>query len=165
MSVPTATTNAPLKLLLMDDDERVWKILQNRLNPAPQFDLEAFFSAPEQAGEVVEVPTAEYELHWAKTGQQGLEMLQRDAATARPFQLALIDRSMPPGWDGMETIHRVQVDFPDLPLALVTAYPLKRMELDVLQQLGVELLNKPYEKEQLKILIRLMMSSRQHNCL
>jgi PAS domain S-box-containing protein len=43
-------------------------------------------------------------------------------AAGRPFALAFVDVRMPPGWDGVETIHRIWEAHPQLQVVICTAY-------------------------------------------
>lgn len=63
-----------------------------------------------------------FELSHAHQGQEGVEILSREAERGRPFSMAFIDMRMPPGWDGLKTIREAwQVD-PRLQLVLCTAF-------------------------------------------
>ena len=47
--------------------------------------------------------------HSASSGEQSLNMLARAVAAGTPYQIVLMDYMMP-GWDGVETIHRIHAD-------------------------------------------------------
>jgi signal transduction histidine kinase/DNA-binding response OmpR family regulator/HPt (histidine-containing phosphotransfer) domain-containing protein len=47
--------------------------------------------------------------HSASSGEQSLNMLVRAVDAGSPYQVVLMDYMMP-GWDGVETIHRIQAD-------------------------------------------------------
>ncbi len=47
--------------------------------------------------------------HSASSGEQSLNMLLRGVETGMPYQVVLMDYMMP-GWDGVETIHRIHAD-------------------------------------------------------
>jgi CheY-like chemotaxis protein len=47
--------------------------------------------------------------HSASSGEQSLNMLVRGVEAGMPYQVVLMDYMMP-GWDGVETIHRIHAD-------------------------------------------------------
>lgn len=64
----------------------------------------------------------QFEIDFASQGQEGVEMVIKAKAEGRPYSLAFVDGRMPPGWDGVETIHNLWKEARDLQVVLCTAY-------------------------------------------
>ncbi len=63
-----------------------------------------------------------FELSSACQGKEGLALVQRSVALARPFALAFVDVRMPPGWSGVETVRRIWEADSRLQVVICTAY-------------------------------------------
>ena len=55
-------------------------------------------------------------------GQEALERVQQAIAEGQPFAMAFVDVRMPPGWDGIETIHELWKVDNTLQVVVCTAY-------------------------------------------
>ncbi|MFT6144642.1 MAG: CheY-like chemotaxis protein [Myxococcota bacterium] len=121
-SVPSATEERNLRILIVDDNHMIHEDIRKILAPEAQDDelsaLEAdLFGAPAPT-----VERFEFEIDSAMQGQEGLAMVEKATAEGRPYALAFVDLRMPPGWDGVETIgHLWRVD-PDIQVVICTAY-------------------------------------------
>ncbi len=63
-----------------------------------------------------------YELDFASQGEEGCEKVGLACTQGRPYELALVDMRMPPGWDGIKTIeHMWRID-PNVQVVICTAY-------------------------------------------
>lgn len=120
-SVPVLITNR--RVLIVDDNAAIHDDFRKVLAPGnqPHPDLlqaEALLFGDSSGNPV----TTEFELDSAHQGQEALAKVQAAVAASRPYALAFIDVRMPPGWDGIETVHRIwQVD-PELQMVICTAY-------------------------------------------
>ncbi|OGR21200.1 MAG: hypothetical protein A3J85_04205 [Desulfobacula sp. RIFOXYA12_FULL_46_16] len=63
-----------------------------------------------------------FEIDSAFQGRDGLALVQKALSKGHPYALAFVDGRMPPGWDGIETIHHLWQECPDLQVVLCTAY-------------------------------------------
>ena len=63
-----------------------------------------------------------FEIDSAFQGREGFDMVQKAKSEDHPYALAFVDGRMPPGWDGIETIHHLWQECPDLQVVLCTAY-------------------------------------------
>jgi signal transduction histidine kinase/chemotaxis response regulator CheB len=63
-----------------------------------------------------------FEIDSAHQGHEGMALVQRAREHERPYALAFIDVRMPPGWDGVETTHRIWAEDPDVQVVICTAY-------------------------------------------
>ncbi|MBN1764233.1 MAG: HD domain-containing protein [Sedimentisphaerales bacterium] len=63
-----------------------------------------------------------FEIESAFQGQEGLEKVRESIRDNRPYAMAFVDIRMPPGWDGIETIHRIWQEYPELQVVICTAH-------------------------------------------
>jgi PAS domain S-box-containing protein len=64
----------------------------------------------------------EFVVESAFQGQEALERVEQAIAEGQPYAMAFIDVRMPPGWDGIETIHHLWKVDPTLQVVVCTAY-------------------------------------------
>jgi PAS domain S-box-containing protein len=121
MNTPPSSKN--YRILIIDD------------NPAIHADIRKILACQEEAHEDLiqakallfgESPApanpVKFEITSAFQGQEGLQKVQEFEAAGRPFAVAFVDVRMPPGWDGVETIHRIWQAHPQLQVVICTAY-------------------------------------------
>jgi CheY-like chemotaxis protein len=138
-----------LQLLLIDDEEKIYRSVYLFLEKPPQADPFAFLDEMVPSAEESTRPF-ECQIHWADSGRKGFERVQQGGR----YDLALIDMNMPPGWDGIETIRQIRSLDAQLPIALVTANITTSDEVRaLLEQYRVTLFHKPYGKDELNALI------------
>jgi two-component system, cell cycle sensor histidine kinase and response regulator CckA len=63
-----------------------------------------------------------FELDSAFQGEEGLAAVESALASGSPYALAFVDIRMPPGWDGIETIHNLWAADSMLQVVICTAY-------------------------------------------
>jgi len=63
-----------------------------------------------------------FDLGFAFQGREALDLVWQARAESRPYALAFVDVRMPPGWDGVETIHHLWEADPLLQVVVCTAY-------------------------------------------
>ena len=146
-----------LQVLLIDDERSIFESVKLFLEKQEESeDPFAFLDEEdeEEVGSEEEGDLILCKVHWAETGKQGLERVQQ----AEPdFDLILVDKNMPPGWNGIQTIEQIRKLNSEIPIALVTA----NMSTDpsiqnMLTQQRVQLFHKPYGREQLLGLVNEM---------
>jgi len=76
-----------------------------------------------------------FQIDSAFQGQEALELIEKSLQEGRPYSMAFVDVSMPPGWDGVETTANIWQKYPDLQVVLCTAYSDYSWE-DMLKKLG-----------------------------
>ncbi len=90
----------------------------------------------------------DYRIDFASQGQEALAMVEKAQSEGRPYALAFVDGRMPPGWDGIETIHHLWKVSPELQMVLCTAYADYSWD-EIQQKLGVTdslvILKKPFD--------------------
>jgi CheY-like chemotaxis protein len=97
------------RILAVDDEESMLELYRDVFEPQ---------SAKARAGQgqpVVQIETL-------SQGEAAVEAVRTARAAGRPFALAIIDMSMPPGIDGMETARRVRALDPHIHIAIVSGY-------------------------------------------
>ncbi len=115
------------RILIIDDNPAIHgdfnKILgRNSKNVSALDDAEASLFGDPAAPAAVDVPGLVFEMDSAHQGKEGLALVEKALAEGRPYAMAFVDVRMPPGWDGIETIHRIwQID-KDIQIVICTAY-------------------------------------------
>jgi signal transduction histidine kinase len=110
------------RLLVIDDNRAIQDDFRKVLG-APDASDTALRTAEDQIFGATAAPeSVQYEIDAASQGEEGLRMVERAMAEARPYALAFVDVRMPPGWDGIETTKRIWEVCPDLQIVICTAY-------------------------------------------
>jgi len=111
------------RILVIDDNPSIHedyrKILAKPIDS--QNDLEDMESVLFGSEAQSSVPNR-FEIDVAFQGREGMEMVEQAQSEGRPYAVAFVDGRMPPGWDGVETIHHLWTKSPDLQVVLCTAY-------------------------------------------
>jgi two-component system sensor histidine kinase/response regulator len=98
-----------------------------------------------------------YEVDYATTGEQALELVRSGLQTDEPHVLAFVDMYMPDGWDGVETISRLWDVSPELQVVLCTAFTDYTWS-QIITRLGktdqLLILKKPFDKIEVRQLAR-----------
>lgn len=63
-----------------------------------------------------------FEITSAYQGEEALAMVKAAVEKGKPYAMAFVDVRMPPGWDGVETIHHLWEVDPHLQVVICTAY-------------------------------------------
>ncbi len=115
------------RILVIDDSEAIHTDFRRILCPVPRkgkddLDLleEALFGPEASRTEGSVEP--EFELDSAFQGQEGVAKVTESLTTGRPYSLIFLDYRMPPGWNGAETLKRLRVVAPSIPVVLCSAY-------------------------------------------
>ena len=94
-----------------------------------------------------------YEVDSAYQGNEALEMIRKAHAEGRPYAMAFMDVRMPPGWDGIQTIARIWIEFPYTEIVICTAFSDYSWE-DIIAKLGstdhLLFLTKPFDSTSVK---------------
>lgn len=114
-----ATSQQQAKILIMEDEVNVAKGLQLVLG---------------EAG---------FEVDWAETGQQALELCRR-----QPYDLMLADLLLP-DLDGLEVIKTVRQQWPKTGIIVITAYPTVASAVDAMKLGAFDYLEKPFTDDEI----------------
>ena len=141
------------RVLIVDDQKEIHDDFREMLTPAPMEssadELAAAF-VPEQRPRSF-LPT--FELLHATSGTEACAIARAGKASGRPVAVAYVDIRMPPGMDGIETIHRLREVDPDLEVVIITAYadrPLSEMLRDLEPLHKVLYIRKPFSTEEIQ---------------
>ncbi|MDQ8180478.1 response regulator [Pelagicoccus sp. SDUM812005] len=93
-----------------------------------------------------------FEIQSAYQGEEACELVRRHLAKGIRYPLAFVDMRMPPGWDGLETIHQIREIDPAMRFVIVTAYS-DYSDAEIQSSLGpqtpVSIVHKPFEPTKL----------------
>jgi CheY-like chemotaxis protein len=113
------------RILVVDDNEGIHgdfdKVLYNpdRATASPQLEELAaslFGEKKEQR------PNTSFHVTHARQGEEAFELVLKSLRERTPYALAFVDVSMPPGWDGMQTIERIWSHDTEIEIVLCTAH-------------------------------------------
>ena len=104
----------------------------------------------------LEVRQSTYVMHFAKSGNEALELLSDEI---RPTLLAVLSDINMPGMDGLTLLGEIKQRFPELPVMIVTAYGDDERRRLAFENGATELLSKPVDFEHLKAQLRRLPST------
>jgi diguanylate cyclase (GGDEF)-like protein len=110
------------RVLVIDDNEAIhadFRTILTRGGGSSSLadDEAAIFGSSKQS-----FPQAHFKLDFAFQGQEGYEKVLASVASGNPYHLAFVDMRMPPGWDGVQTIHKLWEADPRLHVVVCSAY-------------------------------------------
>ncbi len=95
----------------------------------------------------------EYDLHFAKQGEEAMLKVVEAEAKNEPYSLIFMDVRMPPGIDGIQTIKLLRKDYPHLEFVICTAFSDYNWE-EIAKELGhtdkVLFVPKPFDPTAIK---------------
>jgi CheY-like chemotaxis protein len=121
--VKSSTPQAPLRVLVVDDDPAILRVWRRVLEPRSSHtalevpEKRLLGAAPPSAS-----PEAGLIIDTALQGVEGYQKVVSALAEGRPYTFALVDMRMPPGWDGLETILRMLEKDPRLEVGVCSAF-------------------------------------------
>jgi CheY-like chemotaxis protein len=141
------------RILVVDDDPTILNVWRRVLGPKwrrpilDNLEKKLFGAAPSAPS----TPSAEvsFTIDTASQGLEGFQKVVSALAEGRPYNFALVDMRMPPGWDGLETILRMLEKDPQLEVAICSAFSDISRE-EVVKRVGradLQWLKKPFELE------------------
>jgi DNA-binding response OmpR family regulator len=86
---------------------------------------------------------AGYEVDWAATGTQALELCDR-----KPYDLMLADLVLP-DLDGLEVIRAVRQQWPQTGIIVITGYPTVASAVDAMKMGAFDYLEKPFTDDEI----------------
>ena len=141
------------RVLIVDDQHEIHDDFAEMLRPtfaqpATDDELAAAFVREEEAPFL-----PEFELLHASTGEEAYEIIHAGKAANRPIAVAYVDIRMPPGINGIETIHRVRTVDRDVEVVIMTAYADKSLpeivhDMELLHKLLY--IRKPFVHEEIQ---------------
>jgi diguanylate cyclase (GGDEF)-like protein len=118
-----AIQKASRRILVIDDNPAIHEDFRKILTCEDKTD--AAISEAERAifGEVDVAPDRpSFEMDSAMQGQEAVERLRAALARGESYALAFVDMSMPPGWNGLQTIERLWALDDNLQVVICSAY-------------------------------------------
>lgn len=89
-------------------------------------------------------------------GEDGYRLIKKGVAAGQPFAVAIVDMRMPPGWDGLQTIHKIRQVDENIEIVICSAYSDYSWQ-DIANELGISdkylFLSKPFEVTEMKQMI------------
>ncbi|WP_438021708.1 response regulator [Sorangium sp. So ce233] len=114
------------RILVVDDNASIHSDFKRILKAAPSRssldEHEAELFGDIDAPRIVPVVELDVELTLAHQGEEGVELVRQARERGEPYAVAFVDFRMPPGIDGVETIHRIFAEDPDVQAVFCTAY-------------------------------------------
>ncbi len=129
-TVPVSGSRGPVKILLLEDEVNVASVLQ------------------------VVLREAGYEVMWANTGQQAVELLARTA-----FDLLVADLYLP-DMDGLEVVRLARSQRPPVPVIVITGYSSVSSAIAALRLGTADYLEKPFTEQEIIDCIRRVLAGR-----
>jgi two-component system, sensor histidine kinase and response regulator len=136
------------RILVIDDQEVIHYTFQSILGTMRSRPSESVSS--DTGGSVSQDcdSSVDFEIDFAFQGEDGLNLVRQAEQNKHPYAMAFVDRTMPPGIDGIETIDRLWQASPDLQVVLCTAVT-DFSWTDVVRRLGrtdkLLILKKPFD--------------------
>ena len=159
-----STNDGTHRLLIIDDNRDIHKDIKKILaceNDTEVLDaLEAeLFGLETQAKEA-----SSFLIDSAFQGKEGLRLLQCALDEDNPYSLAIVDMRMPPGWDGIDTIHHLWEVDPNLQIIICTAYSDHSWD-DIVSKLDpgdrLLILKKPFDNVEILQMVNTLSKKRQ----
>ena len=137
------------RLLVIDDNQAIHADFKKILQPADDLSASLAAAGAELFGEAVpRMGTANFEVDSARSGEEGLALVQAARAAGRPYALAFVDVRMAPGWNGIESTARICRFDADIQIVICTAYSDYSWE-EMIEKLGqsdrLVILKKPFD--------------------
>ena len=140
------------RVLIVDDQEEIHADFRELLKPGfMKLSTDALATAFLPKDEEVFQP--EFDLQFARSGEEALDIVVSQKGRNCPFAVAYVDIRMPPGIDGIETIRRIRAVDEEVEVVIMTAYADKSLS-EIVQ--GMELLHKllyirkPFAREEIQ---------------
>ena len=142
------------RILIIDDNRAIHEDFGKILGSGGADSSALAALEDELFGETAPAPVKEqFELSSAFQGRDGFEMVKSAEDGGHPFAMAFVDVRMPPGWDGVETIHRIWRVSENLQTVICTAYSDYSWE-QVIERLGKSdrllILRKPFDPAEVR---------------
>ena len=127
-------------ILVIDDNDAIHRDFDKILGMLNADDLADELGALDaelfgDLNDTVEEPKISFTLVHASQGKEGFERLQEATSKGESFGVAFVDMTMPPGWDGVETIENLWKVDPHLQVVICTAFSDHSWD-DISQRLG-----------------------------
>jgi len=140
------------RVLIADDQKEIHRDFEEMLNPnlvKASTDRLAMAFSPDAGKSFL----PELELIHVDSGEEAYRKVKEAREAHDPIALAFIDVRMPPGWDGIKTVHEIREIDKELEIVIMTAYTSKPLS-EIIS--NIELLHKllyvrkPFAREEIQ---------------
>jgi signal transduction histidine kinase len=150
-----------MSILVVDDETPILDVYRQYLAPEVQ---SIIMRSSRSAAQAPGAAAPRYRLLLASTGEEAVDIVERELAAKRRICAGFFDMKMPGGIDGLETIRRVRALDADILCAVVTAYQEQSIdEINLLfqpdRQDEWDYLNKPFTQGEIQQKARGLVSS------
>ncbi len=152
--------NIQAHVLIVDDNKEIHEdfksiLLENQFQRKSDLELDDLLSDVFDT-ETPQMSSLDITIDSAYQGEEALQKVIQSEAKNHPYNVIFMDVRMPPGWDGIETVHKIWEHFPHIEVVICTAYSDFSWH-DVQQQLGIShrllILKKPFDAMEVKQLV------------
>ena len=140
------------RVLIVDDREEIHADFREMLKPGfmkSSTDALAPAFLPRDEDE----PRPAFDLRFATSGEEALEIVESQKRRDCPFAVAYVDIGMPPGIDGIETLRRIRAVDREVEAVIMTAYagvPLSKVIEDTILPHKLLCIRKPFAREEIR---------------
>src|SRR3984893_18718321 len=111
------------RVLVVDDNRAIHEDFLKILGASPDNSSELAAAERLLLGEASALPLRpSFEIDTALQGEEGVARVRQALKDDRPYAMAFIDMSMPPGWDGLETIQHLWELDPHVQVVICSAH-------------------------------------------
>jgi len=140
------------RVLIVDDQDEIHQDFEEMLNPRST-GLLTDELARAFGSDVDESFLPDFELLHAKSGKEAYEKVKQAIEAGNPIAVAYLDLRMPPGWDGVETTHKIREFDKDVEIVIMTAYtnrPLSDIVFNIELLHKLLYVRKPFAREEIQ---------------
>ncbi len=101
-----------------------------------------------------------YEVAFAKEGETAIEMYKKEKAAGHPFDMVILDLSIPDGMDGREAIEKLRAFDPDVKAVVSSGYSNDPVMQDYRAYGFSGRLTKPYRINEIKSMLEELICSK-----
>ncbi len=139
------------RVLIVDDQKEIHDDIEDMLNLSIQAATDDFGDLFLDEPEEFHLP--DFEIFHAANGEQACEIVEASKESSCPIAVGFVDIRMPPGIDGIETIHKIRQFEKDIEFVIMTAYtdrPLPEIIRDMELLHKLLYIRKPFSQEEIQ---------------
>lgn len=168
---PLSAPDEPRRILVVDDNPAIHEDIRKLFMAAKDTsDLDALteqmFGGDAPSSSAAGAPDEiRVEIDSVYQGKEGLIAVETAIKEGHPYEMAIVDMRMPPGWDGLETIERMWQADPELQALICTAHsdhPWKQIIARLQKWDSLLILKKPFDSIELVQIVYAMTTKWRH---
>jgi CheY-like chemotaxis protein len=110
------------RILVIDDNKSIHDDFRKILAPDDPKRVLLDLAEKTLFGEPQAETPPQFEIDSAYQGAEGVQRVQEARQAGRPYAVAFVDMRMPPGWDGLKTVHEIGMIDSEIQIVICTAY-------------------------------------------